>query len=175
MRIARPRGQQGCQGGPWPPRSPYLASLLLTALHDGGNLGVCPTRKPPESLGRLSALCGHTKAPYKTDLRCETLRALNRPRRAARTGVAVELGQVPALAPPCRADHGDPRRGGSFRHRKQFGRLVSIWSESLGGGLRITTHWTPFGLVVGQDHEQRTAWRSAVRRRPTSSSLAAMV
>jgi hypothetical protein len=29
----------------------------------------------------LSALCAHTKAPYRTDLHRETLRALNRPRR----------------------------------------------------------------------------------------------
>jgi hypothetical protein len=39
--------------------------------------------------GSLSALRTHTKAPYKCDLRLETLRLLKHPRRARTVGAAV--------------------------------------------------------------------------------------
>jgi hypothetical protein len=49
--------------------------------------------------GSLSALCAHTKAPYKIDFNRKTLRALNRP-GTARTSHdlrAVGLADVPRL------------------------------------------------------------------------------
>ena len=66
---------------------PFLTEALQSFLH--ARLEHCPfpkhTRARHRRVWLLSALRAHTKAPYKIDLRWETLRPLARPGRAGRT------------------------------------------------------------------------------------------
>ena len=83
-----------------PPREPQQRGRAEEAqLRPEGRARDCPGRKPPKRAVKRT-LRAHTKAPYESDLRRETLRALSRPlaARTVRRDLLRRLGETGPLS-----------------------------------------------------------------------------